>query len=378
MKFAGHVHRDTHGKSYAHPLSDVDGPATYLGIASRHGHIQNRRGMGIHRNANLWQTLPAKAEFELEERDDIACLTTEIAELSLKIATVENPEEKRKIELEHRRAQNKKRQLYMEELRRQQKKQPSKSQAVIGSDQVRLHFQYTRRVMPERDILARLLPKCDELRSKDGREAIRAMESICKQESTIAYRPSLRPIGGKCICGTVIDTYVKGLHMFTTVTDFISLHHHRRWLHLYRCYCKRARQMGTSDFAELCFECDLWCTDRAEWEQHCQEHLDKPEELLRCDPLMFRNAPVKAGYCPFCLGNTDLQPQQRMRQFIIDRSEWYNHIESHFQEFEDECGCSHPACQTQYDNLGDLHYHLWDCHYYRPLRGQKRGQEEIS
>jgi carbonic anhydrase len=45
MKFAGQTNRNTYGKSYAHPLSEVDGPANYLGIASRQEHIQNRRGM---------------------------------------------------------------------------------------------------------------------------------------------------------------------------------------------------------------------------------------------------------------------------------------------------------------------------------------------
>ncbi|KAJ5215212.1 uncharacterized protein N7498_001619 [Penicillium cinerascens] len=50
MKFASYVSRDTHSKHYAHPLSEVEGLANYLGIESRNDHIQNRRGMGMHHN----------------------------------------------------------------------------------------------------------------------------------------------------------------------------------------------------------------------------------------------------------------------------------------------------------------------------------------
>ena len=34
-------------------------------------------------------------------------------------------------------------------------------------------------------------------------------------------------------------------------------------------------------YSELCFECDCWFNDRSGWERHCQEHLERPEELLR-------------------------------------------------------------------------------------------------
>jgi carbonic anhydrase len=59
MKYGSHTDARTFGRSYAHSVCEVDGPATYLNIASRHEHIQNRRSMGIHRNPNLWQSLPA-------------------------------------------------------------------------------------------------------------------------------------------------------------------------------------------------------------------------------------------------------------------------------------------------------------------------------
>ncbi|GFF96583.1 conserved hypothetical protein [Aspergillus lentulus] len=42
MKYAGHIHQDTFSRSYAHPLSEVDGLATYLGVSTQHEYIQDR------------------------------------------------------------------------------------------------------------------------------------------------------------------------------------------------------------------------------------------------------------------------------------------------------------------------------------------------
>ncbi|KAJ6094248.1 hypothetical protein N7467_003093 [Penicillium canescens] len=39
IKFARQTNRDIYGKLYAYPLSEVDGPANYLGIASRQEYI---------------------------------------------------------------------------------------------------------------------------------------------------------------------------------------------------------------------------------------------------------------------------------------------------------------------------------------------------
>jgi hypothetical protein len=109
---------------------------------------------------------------------------------------------------------------------------------------------------------------------------------------------------------------------------------HRRWLHLYHCYSERTRHMGPENFAELCFECDCWFNNKGEWTEHLTKHLETLTDLLRCDPLIFRNVPVKAGYCPFCLGKTHDEPCQRMRQFT-DPVKWYDHIDAHLANIKD-------------------------------------------
>jgi hypothetical protein len=126
---------------------------------------------------------------------------------------------------------------------------------------------------------------------------------------------------------------------------------------------------ASMDLQNSAFECDCWFNDRSGWERHCQEHL---EELLRYDPLVFRNVPVKPGYCCFCLGNTRQSAPKRMEQFVTDRSKWYDHIEGHLTELGRDSSCPHPACCVEFESVQDLRHHLMDVHCYQPPRGRKR------
>ncbi|PYI00196.1 hypothetical protein BO71DRAFT_455086 [Aspergillus ellipticus CBS 707.79] len=317
MKFAGHENHRTFGKSYAHPACEVDGPATYLGIASRHEHIQNRRGMGMYHNTQLWQSLPAKAEFKFQERSDIITLNSAIENLSFLLIY------------------NEKTRLYVKELKRLQRSQPNTlnlSKVIQDYAREKTLFHYRRRVMPERDYLATILPQRVGLRSCEGRKALQALESLCKSKCSIAYLTSLQPLDEKCICREPIKKY------------------------------------SEHKFAKLCFECDKWFNDPRDWEDHCQGHLQRPAELLRCDPLIFRNAPVKPGYCPFCLGDTTRSFSCRME----------HHIEGHLNRIKGNFFCGHPACSVKFENLNELRHHLTDVHCYQPPRGQKRKRNESS
>ncbi|RHZ62459.1 uncharacterized protein CDV56_107336 [Aspergillus thermomutatus] len=225
MKHAGQVHRDTYGKSYAHPLSEVDGPATFLGIASHHEHIQNRRSMGIHRNPYLWQLLPAKAEFEFQERSDVMALDKEVQSLSTRLSLAESRHDKQQIQLEQHWVYNRKQQLYAEELRHLQQVQPRTADGSIHEQSL---FHYVRRVIPKRDLLARILPTGVDIRSITGWAALRALEAICLRKGTDTYRSGISPLEGKCLCGKLTETFIA----------------HRRWSHLYNYYKKRLQEMS--------------------------------------------------------------------------------------------------------------------------------------
>ncbi|KAL4954732.1 hypothetical protein BDW69DRAFT_193781 [Aspergillus filifer] len=182
MKHASHTKAWTFGRSYAHPVCEVDGPATSLNIASRHEHIQNRRSMGIHRNPNLWQSLPAKADVQLTKAG--------------------SPETAHGIQLQRRRIQSQKDKLYLEELKRQRELQQGSQSGGIYEQTL---FYYHRRAMPERDFLAQTLPAKSTIRSAAGKVALKMLESLCGQHHLVSYRSGLRPVNGKCVRGESID-----------------------------------------------------------------------------------------------------------------------------------------------------------------------------
>ncbi|KAJ5630267.1 uncharacterized protein N7484_010367 [Penicillium longicatenatum] len=208
MRFAGQTNRDTYGRFYAHPVSGIDGPANYLGVTSRSEHIQNRRGMGIYQDSHLLQSLPAKAEFEFQDRSDVRALDEELRSLSAQPLSPTTPVQKHEIQIKQKLVYSKKRWLYKEELNRirgtqsNKLKTPNENQATVHNETL---FYYRRRVMPQRDLLANIFPREISLRHQDGRRAIEALESLCKDKCPVAYRASIRPRCGKCPCGKPID-----------------------------------------------------------------------------------------------------------------------------------------------------------------------------
>lgn len=121
-------------------------------------------------------------------------------------------------------------------------------------------------------------------------------------------------------------------------------------------------------------------TSEADWELHCQDHLDKLDIPLRCDPVTFRYATACAGYCPSCLRDSTLSAAQRMRQFP-KRALWLEHVEKHVEEdikgidFSKPVLCLHSLCTEPcaFESPQDLREHLQDGHSIpMPSSGKKR------
>lgn len=81
---------------------------------------------------------------------------------------------------------------------------------------------------------------------------------------------------------------------------------------------------------------------------------------------MFRNTPIKAKFCPFCLGNKKLPPSKRMVQFFISLPEWHNHVEAHLSQLNSNFKCEHPGCLVDFGSTEELIYHLIDTYCWRP------------
>ncbi len=122
-------------------------------------------------------------------------------------------------------------------------------------------------------------------------------------------------------------------------------------------YSRRLRNRKLP-FAEYCYACCEWSCSEDDWDNHCKSHVEKLES--RCGLLSFRYTLVVAGYCPFCLGNEDLSPSQRMQQWMT-KSTLLNHIDTHLTTYA-ESECPHPMCHAHLESPSDFKAHFEDVH----------------
>ena len=99
---------------------------------------------------------------------------------------------------------------------------------------------------------------------------------------------------------------------------------------------------------------------------------------FRCNIVIFRYTVAYAGYCPCCLGNTDLPETQRIRYFkhLFD---WKRHISRYVPEYLTRKAvngpilCPHPQCVGELRSELALWHHLANAHStQKPDAGKKR------
>ena len=157
--------------------------------------------------------------------------------------------------------------------------------------------------------------------------------------------------------------------------DFDSLRLTTRWDHIYRCH--KASLAAKHGSAELCFHCDEWITGKQGWREHCRRHLNDLESLpVQWNPLTFRQTLAAAGYCPFCLFNPLLLPEEHFRQYPKKLS-WQQELDRHFDGLEKKeelalashetkaTACLDPRCGLSFDAIVDLQHHAQDTHWYK-------------
>ncbi len=138
----------------------------------------------------------------------------------------------------------------------------------------------------------------------------------------------------------------------------------RRWKHIYRCL--KSSLHKTHGFAQLCFLCRQWITDKDEYNQHRQAHLSRPKTLpIQCGYLELHQMLAIPGYCPHCL---DKLPAEPMRQYLCPQS-LERHLAIHYKELEEEqklgggkVNCGHPRCSMSFDSVENLRCHDIDTH----------------
>lgn len=121
MQHGGHTGDDTYGDFYAPRNPGTDGQNSYLGDKPRTIVNDWFRAMTLSRNPELWQSLPAEKQHELENTPEFLAIEEELEQLASKFKDDSAARDRRK-ELYAQ-----KRKLVSEELRRCQKLQPRKA-----------------------------------------------------------------------------------------------------------------------------------------------------------------------------------------------------------------------------------------------------------
>lgn len=193
MVYAGHRGEKTHRQHYA-PNNGVDGQAAYLGDDVRTHVADLFRGLSLHRNPDLWQTLPAVKRYQLENREDYSQVQEALSSLSGSSSAVQK---KRKT------LHQQKRGLLNGELRKCQKEQPrcplhEEADGTYAMGSHRSRFSRACRMMPARQRLAETIFQEATLRSDLGRQVLNDMITLCRQKHEIEIRPGLEL--DKCHC----------------------------------------------------------------------------------------------------------------------------------------------------------------------------------
>lgn len=119
MAQAGQDDRETFHSNYQPRNAGVDGQATFLGDERRDVVNDAFRELTLPRNPNLWHSLPAAKQYEIENRQDWLDLEEKMAAVKLEpdMDTEQQREEETKLRKQKAR-------LMKRELRKWQKKQP--------------------------------------------------------------------------------------------------------------------------------------------------------------------------------------------------------------------------------------------------------------
>ena len=196
MKHGGHRDERTYCDSCMPNNAGTDLQGGYFDGKIRSIVNDRFRGLTLHRNPELWQALPARKQYELENSPEFTTIEEEIEALAAKAKTDSAAKDRRNALMAQ------KRKLVSEELCRCQKLQPSKLLARPDDAELmgyhRTQFHRVRRLMPERDRLASNLFLVAPIRSDEGRSVLRDMIALCQQGAEVPFRPGLEP--ERCSC----------------------------------------------------------------------------------------------------------------------------------------------------------------------------------
>ncbi|KAJ4507506.1 hypothetical protein HRR83_004084 [Exophiala dermatitidis] len=393
MGHGGQWDERTHRQHYQPNNPGTDGQDAYLRGKIRTIVADLFRGMTVARNPNLFHCLPAEKKAELEASPEFTSMDNELKLLKTQPPSKDRDRRRREIYRDRQKMRKK-------GLRQAQKAQPCErpweaSAEIRSIGGYRSRFQRIRHLMPERNRLAKSMFEVGCLRSSAGRQVLQDMIALYKQEKEVTVRPGLEP--DKCHChptelsaepaksvtskkpgphkGFRRWPSKAGLEVALSSTPNSTT---PSWKHIYTCHKQYLSE--TNGFAELCSLCNRWIVGLDAWEQHCQSHLVAPQTIpIQCDPLIYGGTLGAFGYCPICLGNTELLARDRMQQFTRP-DYWMSHVTKCTEELDrrSTAGCSIPWCDIPCENALSRRYHLQDVHCAQFNKGLKRSAQDVT
>jgi hypothetical protein len=350
----------------------VDGQATFLGDERRDVVNDAFRELTLPRNPNLWHSLPAAKQYEIENRQDWLELEEKMAALKFEpdMDTKQQREEETKLRKQKAR-------LMKRELRKWQKKQPYQPGDPQGYH--RKIFDRCSFMMPARRRLAEDMFEVANLRSPAGLRVIQDMTELCEREREVDFRPGLEPnrCCRKSSDNTATDDFWEQKPSFQEMCPETY-----DWSHIYKCFQETQKQ--DCGFAELCFLCSDWLFDTESWELHCQDHVNNLENFpVFLDPLVFNGVLAMPGFCYNCLVDPILPASKRMYQFK-SKPKWQSHIQRHIDALGEQpvkCELRTQQCSVPFNSTLELQFHLQDAHgihSLKKLRTRKRRNKQTD
>ncbi|KAK1141018.1 hypothetical protein N8T08_009675 [Aspergillus melleus] len=347
----GHKNEGTYPTYYQAHCSSIDTVGDVLDEEEETYHIDYFQGYGQFREVGLPHELPAEVEETILQRPELVAIRARIEQLDTKAdpeAINFKKNEYRKVlisirlsELHHYQAQWVRERRDWRILNRG--KNPHES---LESNA------YTRaltQIMPEMGCIAETLSSAEPLSHEEKLLFGNQLLTQCRRDYDVVYLPGESPINGYCPVDTCQD-------------NIQTLPKPKRSRHIHDCVRKAtASRLGITDYQlRYCYECMSWFQEN-DWHHHSGQHLQSWDNL-HCEVIIYRNTVIRPGYCPCCLWDQTLEPEERVKYWLHSAG-LRGHIEKkHIQKMEwpsmnPICGCS-----RSFESEIDFRRHLHDVH----------------
>lgn len=349
------------GQSYVANTSSVDGQAAFLGEQVDHSHIDYFQSLEKFREPGLPCELPAHIEESLRQDRRRQELELEVQKSSEK-DPLHLKEFKKRLASYLKTLKGSALRQYQEswiQQRRDWKIITRGREQARDLDRTDL-VQSLCLLFPERARLAQRLASDEPLTAETKWLAMEDLYTLCTRDFPVLYLPGCQPVVETCpveCCQLALERLPKddrNQHVQVCVRREIASKGHFLQSDVHYCH--------------LCFD---WVVGQGVWDSHCQTHLQKLPSK-QCGTITYCHTLVRAGYCPFCLGDAAEQSAgRRLESWRRDHALW-KHIETHLERRRWPLVCPHPLCDTRLSHRKDLQFHFVDEHGLSRTRPKER------